>query len=493
MKNKCTLQLTLIVTIVYFILQTFYLIHRSRQPCSDISKDYSDNQISSNTIRYSYMNLNPFTSKCNHGLLLNDGCICPKYYLGNYCEEKQQVSINLPELKTCTPYSWDDNTERLSILDSSRLSSDYLDYIYRFLLWNEGRDPSNIYEKLDNEVDRFFHHIAMRHGPFQSNDAIVLNMLLEYNQMQFLENIFPDRSQPKTLMVFMFHTKIELAVHLIQTVYSPDHYFVIMISTQANMEYRQQIAQAIQILMAQSGTLNSPNIHIVPIEYSIPGEWGSISLVYMEIIAVLFSFKVGMDDWSFMINLSESHFPTRPLHELHYYLNTLDQYTTVIDSVDIIENVQVKRHIHTRLRLGDQCVFISDTPNNFFEYTNQITVEGGSQWHALSRKFWQYLFSSKIGVEILMSFRRAAIPDEIYFQTMINTFMNMNSIALVNGDIAKVTFKNENELLVYILWPGPQTINEKLFPDIHDSGAYFARKVQDLSVAYQMKEEFLNV
>ncbi|KAL9647143.1 hypothetical protein ABK040_004859 [Willaertia magna] len=465
---------------------------------------------------------------CHKGIFISHGidkqfCICPEFSDGKRCERlaAEKYGQTFPIFRGCTS-SWflkDPNTD-LPIFNLNIKKHKLLkDTVERFILWGKGRishlntlqndDLINIEKIVNNPTELFFIEILKRYGPYNQQDVIILNNLLKFNQFHLdkvLKRIKEKgkiKKKPKIIFSFLISSSPERTIELFNNLYSKDHYYIFSIS---------KLSSGVRLELEEN--LNKfKNVLIIKEEDSIKGWWGSYTLIYIELISYLYSFNNNWNDWDYILNLSESHFPLQSLQQLEDFI-ILNQNKEAF--VEITMNAEermtwnfidvgglIPRIGLTSNGRSSHCIFSGIKMElDHFTTLGTLTPAGGSQWHLLSFKTIVYMLSSRIGIELLMTERRGVVPDEVYFTTFVKTLYEMGkrkeSLWLVNDDeipLNNYNIEENNDLLVVFFRPNPIELSEVNVDEIKSSmeekPTFFARKFSSVKNMILYKNLFL--
>lgn len=157
--------------------------------------------------------------------------------------------------------------------------------------------------------------------------------------------------------------------------------------------------------------------------------WGGASLLEMLLSSMkeLLSFNW---QWDFVINLSESDYPVKPIQKLTEFLSANIGMNFVKS-----HGREVQRFIQKQ---GLDKTFV-ECDTHMWRTGDRtlpwgIQIDGGSDWVALSRKFIRYIIndSDELLVGLLKVFRHTLLPAESFFHTVLrnsrfcNTYIDNN-------------------------------------------------------------------
>jgi hypothetical protein len=364
------------------------------------------------------LSLVPDADTCHFGMPYHyqgkNCCLCPKLTTGDRCEDLGNDGKRFTKLTTCYG-DWNDIDKYLekkpdTWSEMGITTHRMKDFVNRYVRWYDGRDTCQL--AFSNTVDTYFHNAALQYGPWTQNDVIVLHMLHRFNQYMFLQSesqhgalSFDTPTVPgKILFVLMFYHEPELSENLLRTVISKNHYYILSISKTAEQSYRRHMMNLVS-------SLNLQNVIILPDEWSIDGNWSDVSLLYMEMVPVMYAMLHGWIDWSYKIVLSETHFPAKNIRDLSEFLAQQRPETVFSEHTakprDRIETVQIF--------LDGLCRNVQGMHTDFRHLASNTVIsppQGGSQWHVIPRNVLMYIFSGKLSIDYLLVTKQSAVPDE---------------------------------------------------------------------------------
>eukprot|EP01113_Clastostelium_recurvatum_P046446 TRINITY_DN8141_c0_g1_i1.p1 TRINITY_DN8141_c0_g1~~TRINITY_DN8141_c0_g1_i1.p1 ORF type:complete len:537 (-),score=113.10 TRINITY_DN8141_c0_g1_i1:35-1645(-) len=257
----------------------------------------------------------------------------------------------------------------------------------------------------------------------------------------------PDHTKAKRTrlaFVIMVHMDPGRLGGLLESIYSPDHLYVVHLDANLNHWQTQEARTTVE-------KYKQGNVRLMGRRFA--GTWGDISLVYMNIaciVELLQMDKNSASPWSHVINLSIYDAPLKPIYRLEEFLAMEEHKDRNFINVEDLGRNDRRQNLHiTCNRVNTRILFpngmqacggdtyaedfqerISSASNitlvnNWMylipvghEHTPTVYHEG-SQWHILSRAFAEWFVSSIESVEMLFSFKFTFIPDESMFQTAI--------------------------------------------------------------------------
>lgn len=191
---------------------------------------------------------------------------------------------------------------------------------------------------------------------------------------------------------------------LLKILYSPKHVYYIHIDARSQFLHKR-----LRELMSMD------NIHFARTRYATV--WGSPRLLDMLLDAFHY---LAAYQWDYMINLSESDYPLKPLADLENFLAS-----------DPAQPVYLKSHNLD----GTSFIKKQGLDRNFYQCENRVWLvgerrlptgvmfTGGSDWFALPRDFCQYVSKHQFESEHLVASLRhmynfTLLPAESFFQTV---------------------------------------------------------------------------
>ncbi|XP_040583031.1 xylosyltransferase oxt [Lepeophtheirus salmonis] len=261
---------------------------------------------------------------------------------------------------------------------------------------------------------------------------------------------------------------------LIKRIYSPIHYYFIHVDSRQEYLHR------------ELSVLESQNIKLVPNRFATI--WGGSSLLQMllssmeDLLRNHYSWK-----WDFVLNLSESDYPLKPI-------STLTQFLSRNKGRNFVKS-------HGR----DSSVFIQKQglERTFYECENRmwrignrelpkgITLDGGSDWICLHKDFVSHIINNLeidyqlSSLKLLYNF--TLLPAESFFHTVLrnsefcSTYIN-NNLHLTNWK-RKLGCKCQHKAIVDWCGCSPNDITPLDWAKIKSSvgkNLYFVRKVEPI-------------
>ncbi|WP_138494240.1 beta-1,6-N-acetylglucosaminyltransferase [Paenibacillus pinistramenti] len=265
----------------------------------------------------------------------------------------------------------------------------------------------------------------------------------------------------KIAYFIMAHQQIELLQRMLNSIYTPDHIYLIHIDSKADSQLHTFAGELVQ---------HHPNIHVLP---SRSLTWGLWSLVQCELDALTYLLHTDKS-WTHFINLSGQDFPLVKQSFIESFLegnrNNYVRYKLLTDNPVLKSNQQAHYFI-------EDCGVLKELgPREPFEhyFADHIVPYYGSQWKILHRSFAEYAASSYLSFEMQDYFRYTLIPDECFFPTLIMNSPFKQTAIDENHRYFKMVKHHE-----VLLSPSVLTANEII--EMYKSPAFFARKF-DLNV-----------
>ncbi|VVC86735.1 unnamed protein product [Leptidea sinapis] len=259
---------------------------------------------------------------------------------------------------------------------------------------------------------------------------------------------------------------------LINALYRTKHYFYIHVDKRQNYMHR-------KLLKLQR---NFNNIRLAPLRYSTI--WGGASLLQMLLSCMRDFFELGWQ-WDYVINLSESDFPIKSLEELETFLYHNKGLNFVKSHGREVQRFIKKQGLDKTFvecethmwRIGER------------KLPRGITIDGGSDWVALSPEFVSYVTGDKDellrGLDVV--FEHTLLPAESYFHTVLrnskfcNTYVD-NNLHVTNWK-RKLGCKCQYKHVVDWCGCSPNDFKTEDWPKIQNTinrQLFFARKFEPI-------------
>ncbi|XP_048525855.1 xylosyltransferase oxt [Dendroctonus ponderosae] len=192
---------------------------------------------------------------------------------------------------------------------------------------------------------------------------------------------------------------------LLKLIYHRNHYYYIHVDVRQDYLYRELLALE-----------RFPNIRLTRKRFATI--WGGASLLEMLRACMLQLLQMPDWSWDFILNLSESDFPVKPLGKLTQFLSANAQRNFVKS-----HGREVQRFIQKQ---GLDKTFV-ECEYRMWRVGNRklplgIQIDGGSDWVALSRPFVQYVANpepDELVSGLLKVFQHTLLPAESFFHTVL--------------------------------------------------------------------------
>ncbi|KAM9960758.1 hypothetical protein ACTFIW_009908 [Dictyostelium discoideum] len=481
-------------------------------------------------VEFSYQE-NNFKLCENGGIsIISDKCICPPSYSGDKCEK---IDIN----EKCTNATYFSNT-----IGPICCFSKYRDEINLSELTINNNKNNNNKNNNNNNINlnksyenKIINELLKTYGPWDKKDVKLLDFLLISNlekgeiylkysnyfkkRQQQLENFLNnencndlDNPNPLAFLLIIKDIDYDAINILFQILYSPNNYYLIHIDGDTKIDDKELEIFLKKIIQRKKENLcnyskkkwNDYPSNIKIMKNRFKGEWGSISLVYLEMA----SYTVLVDmveerikitgqsfetsQWSHIINLSGNDMPTIPLSNFSKILCN-NKRKSYLDHCCIKDYFRFDRNW---VQLNDKSGLIELLPNVMKEqgcgnglgmskyYDRNKSYGDGSQWKFLNVEFVKYLISDLKSLERLISFKFSFIPDESFFQAS-KIFFNSKGGHSFEFNTKRVTmFDNNPEARDNTRY----AVELKDIPNLH--GLYFVRKVYLKEIRDAIIKEF---
>ncbi|EGG21578.1 GlcNAc transferase [Cavenderia fasciculata] len=409
---------------------------------------------SSNNHIVSSLSLLPIKSCQNGGIDLYGNCICCFGYYGKECEmvdtrerctqstfteydigpvccwSKHRTIHNATNLKETTSWSISDNSMQTQNKKIKRMIKSYGP-------WD------------DNDINYFNHILKLDH--IQRNGRLKQVYSLRFNnatdKIPRLPSICDSTNKPPLAFIIMLtNYDKESFQTLLNIIYHPKHYYVIHVDAR---NFKKEIIDTMNndinhlfVSRQQKQPLQDPmNIQLVNIPFK--GNWGTLSLVYMEVASYTYLFDMVKQrresrlksnshhhdrqntivQWSHIINLSGHDMPTKSLHKLESFIcsNLNTNYIEHFPTKDILIRFQMTSFDQGKwLVTIDREVFESNDCGKMGSLSIFDPESGGygSQWHMIRYELAYHAISDIRSVERLLSLKFTSIPDESYYQSI---------------------------------------------------------------------------
>lgn len=262
----------------------------------------------------------------------------------------------------------------------------------------------------------------------------------------------------KIAYAVLLHHKERQFEWLFNAIYDPGDVFVIHIDKKSPGPTWRRMTSLVG---------NKPNVHFLRRRRVAWGGWNLAAVTLASIRLLLDRDK----EWAYFINLSGQDYPLRPPDEirgelarspgLNYIESREIEYFPPEDRMDLRWRLR-KRRVEVRGR-----VFHTPIPHRG---RRDVRIDWkGSNWHALSREFCEWIFSDPLARHCVAAVRGTYIPEEFLMPTLA-----------MNGPFAgTVTFDDRRESD----WvPGrshPETLTMRHLDLLVRSQGFFARKFDE--------------
>ncbi|UYV63355.1 XYLT2, partial [Cordylochernes scorpioides] len=226
--------------------------------------------------------------------------------------------------------------------------------------------------------------------------------------------LMPSIHLPPVRILFLLTVNgrsLRQVLRLISVLYHPRHFFYIHVD--ARQEYlhrelsRQKLPDSIRLATQRQSTI-----------------WGGVSLLQTLLRSIRSALDLG--PWDYVINLSESDFPIKPLSHLEQFLAANRGHNFVKsngrDTHKFISKQGLDKTFHEcdahMWRLGDR------------ELPAGLRVDGGSDWIALTRNFASYVAQGEDALlrGLQTIFNHTLLPAESFFHTALHNSRFCHSV-----------------------------------------------------------------
>jgi len=330
------------------------------------------------------------------------------------------------------------------------------------------------------------------YGPWTANDRLMLDYFFGEKGTEGKYTAALPTTPAETPLeeltlafVIMIHNDFQARLpNLIESIYSKRHTYMIHADQSMDAEHWEWVNDFVDGLNEKHQT---KNIHLVQNRFH--GAWGSISLVYLELSAIIELLRIGDENggskWSHVINLSAYDYPIKPIAKIESFLHS-HKHNNFIE----VLGKQVRREMRQsdlHLSCGRNVLITNFTVNEIcptgaqnwmFQHRRTWQYGEGSQWHILTREFLEYLVSSLDQIELLFSMKYTLIPDEAFFQS-----------ALLSSPFA-TTLNRYNYR--YLPWADQLEVMPKHLDGLRETDAFFVRKLIDPAMGPMIKRDVIS-
>ncbi len=252
--------------------------------------------------------------------------------------------------------------------------------------------------------------------------------------------------------LLLTHKGVEQTARLVRSIHAPGNHYLIHADRRAGLPFRHALARALEGL---------PNVIYLPSQRCW---WGGGSLIEVTMRGIAYACQA-LTGWSHLINLSGQDFPLRPQSAILDFLNAHPDtsYLYSYDPIAINFNPDKPPRLNTialELPFWGRYRRVPFFQRHFPWWDTRWLM--GSQWFMLSRACCDYLVHEPRVRELFRFFRHSAIPDESFFQTVLNHSPLAGSLC------------NDNKRAV--LTTGGGVIRMADYDRLMASAAFFARK-----------------
>lgn len=203
--------------------------------------------------------------------------------------------------------------------------------------------------------------------------------------------------------LILVHRYPEQFKRMFKAIYHPLNHYLIHIDKTSKKE----ISEDIQLFLK-----GYPNADTLKPEKAL---WGGYSLVNIELRGMAQLLKTGKD-WTHFINLSGQDFPLKTQDFIHQFLteNSGKEYIQALN--------QAQMRPDTMHRVHDICFEFGNRifrPNISRKFLKGVTPHIGTQWMIVSRKFCEFVSTSKEVARYKRFYKNSFIADEGFFQTIM--------------------------------------------------------------------------
>lgn len=163
------------------------------------------------------------------------------------------------------------------------------------------------------------------YGPWTPNDRLMLDYFFGKEGTAFKNlksTIAPEPSiETRIAFVIMIHNEFQARLpNMLNAIYRKRHVYMIHVDKLADSSSWEWINNFVTEFLSKH---EANNIHLVQNRFH--GAWGAVSLVYLELGAIIELLKLNANTgqkWDHLINLSAYDFPLKPIEKLESFLRT---------------------------------------------------------------------------------------------------------------------------------------------------------------------------
>lgn len=279
--------------------------------------------------------------------------------------------------------------------------------------------------------------------------------------------------QAQTTIIFFLtvggRKNVQQIKRLIRVIYSPQHYYLIHVDSREDYLYEQ-----IELFSRQM-----TNIRLTTKRF--PTTWGSSTLLSTHLEAFREIFEKFKWNFSFILNLSESDFPLKPIQILTNFLSLYKSYNFLRShNREPFKFIKSQGIFHTFIHCDNYMYRLASR-----SLIKNIIYDGGSDWYILNREFVHYVTygDDELVNGLRHTFNYSLLPCEAFFHTVLSnsiycdTYIK-NNLRLVHWNRergCKCQHKN------VVDWCGCSPIvyrssDKKVLNETWDKPLFFARK-----------------
>lgn len=175
-----------------------------------------------------------------------------------------------------------------------------------------------------NDVERI-KNMLEHYGPWTPNDKLMLDYFFGQEGTAFKSmkaTVAPEQSiETRIAFVIMVHNDFQARLpNMLNAIYRKRHVYMIHLDRTADNSNWEWLNQFITDFLQKH---DANNIHLVKNRFH--GAWGAVSLVYLELGAIIELLKLNEQTglkWDHLINLSAYDFPLKSMEKLESFLRT---------------------------------------------------------------------------------------------------------------------------------------------------------------------------
>ncbi|CAF3656877.1 unnamed protein product [Adineta steineri] len=265
---------------------------------------------------------------------------------------------------------------------------------------------------------------------------------------------------------------------LIRTIYLQQHYYLIHVDS--NIIYfvlvqREKYLHQELIKLSE----NISNIHVTNRRY--PTTWGASTLLTAHLEAFKQIFDELQWNFTFILNLSESDFPLKPIQVLTNFLSMYTSYNFLrTHNREPFKFIKSQGMFHTFIHCNNYMYRIGSR-----SLIQNIVYDGGSDWYVLNREFVHYI---TYGNDELINglrhiFNYSLLPCETFFHTLLSNSIYCDTY--IRNNLRRVHWNRQRGCKCQhkhvVDWCGCsplvyRSIDKTILNDTIDKPIFFARK-----------------